>query len=158
MPHFEVHTLADDRWLIDGIFFDKQTAIDDARLLLERTRLLDAVRVLQVEEVDSGFYEWTVYVALQPRPRRRRRRPPPPAAAPVVPSPRAAAPARPPAPARMPANGAPALLLLGVLALCGFLILFAHRPKQPEWVWVFDRPEAWQPHALRNPWTGEVSR
>ncbi|MGO8920495.1 MAG: hypothetical protein ACLQJR_31760, partial [Stellaceae bacterium] len=66
MPHFEVHTLAERRWLIDGIFFDKQTAIDDAKLLLGRTRALDAVRVLQVEEENSGFFEWTVYFAARP--------------------------------------------------------------------------------------------
>jgi len=157
MPHFEVHTLADDRWLIDGIFFDKATAIDEAKQLLSQTRALDAVRVLQVEEEENEFYEWTVYLATQPRPLRHRRkrgavsRPEPaseaaPPAAVLAPRPRARARSQSAAPA----------LLVGVLALCGLFILFAHRPKQPEWL--FDRPEAWQPHTVSNPWTGEVSR
>ncbi len=66
MPHFEVHTLADDRWMLDGIFLDKQTAVDDAKLLLARLRALDAVRVLQVEEQKSGFLEWTIFTATRP--------------------------------------------------------------------------------------------
>lgn len=152
MPHFEVHTFARDRWLIDGIFSDKETAVDDAKLLLGRTRAFDAVRVLQVEEEAQGFQEWTVYVAARPRRRRRRRS----AAASAVP----AAPARPPAPAARahPPSAAPALLLLIALSLAGLLFVSAQPPSQPKWVWVFDRPEAWQTHALRNPWTGDVSR
>lgn len=152
MPHFEVHTLARDRWLIDGIFSDKETAVDDAKLLMARTRAFDAVRVLQVEEEPQGFQESTVYVAARQRRRRAAW-----AAAPAAVAPRPAVPVRPAARAHAP-SAAPALLLLTALTLAGLMILFAHRPTQPKWVWVFDRPEAWQTHALRNPWTGEVSR
>ncbi len=161
MPHFEVHTLAQNRWLIDGIFFDKQTAIDDAKLLLARTQALDAVRVLQVEEEKSGFFEWTVYVATRPHEQRRSETAAaeaPPAAVPlpaVSSSPRALASQR--RRARKVSNGAPVLALLTVLALCGLIIQVANRERQSNWVWVFDRPEAWQPHHLRSPWTGETS-
>lgn len=158
MLHFEVHTLAQDRWLIDGIFSDKETAVDDAKLLMTRTRAFDAVRVLQVEERPQGFQESTIYVAARPRPRRLREagaapqpaRPP----ASVVPPP-AATTARAHA---HPPSAAPALLLLTALTLAGLMILFAHRPTQPKWVWVFDRPEAWQTHDLRSPWSGEAPR
>jgi len=152
MPHFEVHTYARDRWLIDGIFSDKETAVDDAKLLLGRTRAFDAVRVLQVEEEPQGFQEWTIYVAARPRRRRRRRS----AAASAVP----AASARRPAPVARahPPSAAPALLLLFALTLAGLLFVSAQPLSQPKWVWVFDRPEAWQTHELRNPWTGDVSQ
>lgn len=157
MLHFEVHTLAQDRWLIDGIFSDKETAVDDAKLLMTRTRAFDAVRVLQVEERPQGFQESTVYVAARPRPRRLREAgaAPRPAAPPASVMPLPAAPARANA---HPPSAAPALLLLTVLTLAGLMILFAHRPAQPQWVWVFDRPEAWQAHELHSPWTGEASR
>jgi hypothetical protein len=153
MPHFEVHTYARDRWLIDGIFSDKETAVDDAKLLMGRTRAFDAVRVLQVEEEPQGFQEWTVYVAARPRRRRRWRRA---AAAPAASAPRPATPA--PLTRTHPPSAAPALLLLIALTLAGLLMLSSQRPSQPKWVWVFDRPEAWQTHELRNPWTGDVSR
>jgi hypothetical protein len=158
LPHYEVHTLAEDRWLIDSVFFDKGAAIEDAKLLLERSRAFDAVRVLQVEEqLDAnGFDEWTIYAAA--RPRRRfggggRLRVATAADAATAPHPTAA-----PQPRTREQGRLPALLLVGSLALAGLLILFAHRPEQPKWVWVFDRPEAWQKHELRNPWTGAVSR
>lgn len=156
MPHFEVHTLADDRWLIDSVFFDKTAAIDDAKLLIERSRAFDAVRVLQVEEADTGFNEWTVFAASRPgRGFARQSRPAetPKAAADAAPA-AATAPRR----RRRAPTSLPALLLLSSLAVAGTLVLFAHRPAQPTWVWVFDRPEAWQHHDLRNPWSGEVSK
>jgi hypothetical protein len=158
LPHFEVHTLADDRWLIDSVFFDKGAAIEDAKLLLERSRAFDAVRVLQVEEARNGFGfdEWTIYAAAQQRRRFRRRRP----AANLPKAPDAGLTPRPAAASRPRARDLgrlPALLLVASLALAGLLILFAHRPSQPKWVWVFDRPEAWQTHELRNPWSGAVS-
>lgn len=166
MPHYEVHTLAQDRWLIDGVFFDKTTAIDDAKILLGRTRALDAVRVLQVEERRNGFFEWTVYAAARPRPSPHRRAAPDAPAAAAQPS--AVAPLRMIAPQRAVTRAAasssygsgrgPALLFVSMLALFGLMVLFAHRPHQPKWVWVFDRPEAWQRHDIVNPWSGEVSR
>jgi hypothetical protein len=150
--HFEVHTLAEDRWLIDGIFSEKETAIEDAKLLLEHQHALDAVRVLRVEEKREGFVEATVYIGARPRRRRRKKRgvtlwhlsPV------VAPPPRPAPP--PPAPPR-PQSAAPALLLLTVLALAGASVLFAHHAAERNWVWVFDRPEARQQHELHNPWT-----
>jgi hypothetical protein len=72
--HFEVHTLAEDRWLIDGIFSEKETAIEDAKLLLEHQHAIDAVRVLRVEEKREGFVEATVYIGARPRRRRRKKR------------------------------------------------------------------------------------
>ena len=50
------------------------------------------------------------------------------------------------------------MTLAGLLLACGLRILFAHRPRPSDGEWVFDRPEAWQPHELRNPWTGAVSK
>jgi hypothetical protein len=52
----------------------------------------------------------------------------------------------------------PALLLLAALSLAGLTMFLARPPEKPPWVWVFDRPEAWQPHALNNPWNGALSR
>jgi len=166
MPFYEVHTLAQNRWLIDGLFFDKETAIEDAKLMLSRTQTFEAVRVLQVEERDSGFYEWTIFLATRPRPRRRLDGEPEAEAAALLPLAAAEPPPARPAPAfasrpRAPVHAEPSAapaLLVALLALFGFLILFSHRPKQPEPVWLFDRPEAWQPHDLRNPWTGEGSQ
>ncbi|HWI27080.1 MAG TPA: hypothetical protein VN668_08925 [Stellaceae bacterium] len=158
MPHFEVHTLAQDRWLIDGIFVDKETAIDDAKLLLGRSSSCDAVRVLHVEERQSSFFEWTIYAAARPRPNWRRR---------IGASARAAANREPPAarPTRAqprlpgrPPSAAPALLLVAACVIVALSILAAPRPAQPKWVWVFDRPEAWQQHPLRNPWSGALSK
>lgn len=165
-PHFEVHTLAEDRWLIDGIFFDRQTAIEDAKLLLGRTQALDAVRVLQVEEEKTGFVESTVYVATRPNePRRSELAADAPAAdypSPrPVPAPRDAAP-RDAAPrrrqSRKASSHAPVLALLTVLALCGLMIHVANRERQQNWVWVFDRPEAWKAHPLHSPWPGEPAQ
>lgn len=154
MLHFEVHTLAEDRWLIDGIFSEKETAIEDAKLLLEHQQALDAVRVLRVEEKREGFVEATVYIGARPRRRRRKKR----GAtlwhlSPVVaalPPPRPVP--RPPAPVR-PRSAAPALLLLTVFSLAGFSVLVAHHSAERNWVWVFDRPEARQQHELHSPWT-----
>lgn len=159
VPHFEVHTLAQDRWLIDGIFFDKQTAIDDAKMLLGRTQALDAVRVLQVEEEKSGFYEWTVYAAARPVPQHRSHAGalPDPFSLPTTLPPQraAAATARRPR-ARKTSRHAPVLALLTVLVLCGLMIHVVNRERQSNWVWVFDRPEAWQSHPVHSSWTGEA--
>jgi hypothetical protein len=157
LPHFEVLTLADDRWLIDSVFFDKTAAIDDAKLLIERSRAFDAVRVLQVEEAQAGFNEWTVFAASRPHRRFGRQSRPAEAAKGAAAEPKPQAGLAPRPRARVPSR-LPALLLVSSLALAGILVLFAHRPAQPKWVWVFDRPEAWQQHELRNPWTGEVSK
>jgi hypothetical protein len=151
--HFEVHTLAEDRWLIDGVFSEKETAIEDAKLLLAHQRALDAVRVLRVEEKREGFIEATIYIGARPRRRRRKNRSATlwylsRAVAPMAPrpAPRSFAPAR-------PRSAAPALLLLTVLSLAGFSVLFAHHSTERNWVWVFDRPEAQQQHDLHSPWT-----
>jgi hypothetical protein len=146
-PYFEVHRLLRRRWRIDAIFADRQSAIEDAKRIMQGRRGLDGVRVLRVEEQDQGFLEWTVYLSAHSRARRRRAGTVA-VAAPLAPRPRP--------PARAAFNGASALTLAGLLLACGLLILFAHRPRTTEWV--FDRPEAWQPHELRNPWTGEVSK
>ncbi len=149
-PYFEVHRLWHRRWRIDAIFADRQSAIEDAKRIMQSRRGLEGVRVLRVEEQERGFLEWTVYLSAQPRARRRRPRV---AAAPLAPR---APPPRPPA--RASFSGASALTLAGLLLACGLMILFAHRPRPSDGEWVFDRPEAWQPHELRNPWTGAVSK
>src|ERR1700730_13163184 len=74
MTHFEVHKFTDDRWLLDAVYDDQGTAVDDARSLMARSRALAAVRVLKVEEQDEGFVEFIVYTrdptqAPQPGPR-----------------------------------------------------------------------------------------
>jgi hypothetical protein len=151
--HFEVHTLAEDRWLIDGIFSEKETAIEDAKLLLAHQQALDAVRVLRVEEKREGFIEATVYIGARPRRRRRKKRSATlwylsRAVAPPTPRPVP----RPPAPVR-PRSAAPALLLLTIFSLAGFSMLLAHHSAERNWVWVFDRPEAQQQHELHSTWT-----
>lgn len=152
MPHFEVHRLSHRHWRIDAIFSDRPSAIEEAKRLLLNRRGLEGVRVLQVEERERCFVEWTVYIDARPAAAARRRLPA--IAAPALPRPTTP----PRQPGRAPLGGASALTLAGLLLACGMMILFAHRPQQPDAVWVFDRPEAWQPHALRNPWTGEVSK
>jgi hypothetical protein len=148
-PYFEVHRLLRRRWRLDAIFADRQSAIEDAKRLMQAPRGLEAVRVLRVEERDQGFLEWTVYLAGRPRAQRSWRR-----YGSVV----AARPAPRRQRARAGVSGGSALLLAGLVIGCALLFLSAPRPRPTDAVWVFDRPEAWQPHPLRNPWTGEVSQ
>lgn len=159
MAHFEVHRLVDERWLLDAVFDDQAQAIEDARSLMARARSLAAVRVLKVEEQQSGFVEWIVYNRDSANERVRSQR----LAPSLMPLRR-----RVPAfggqvggfarrPARRASFSSPALALTVLFALGGLLVLLAQR-LEPRGVWVFDRPEAQAPHALRNPWTGEVSR
>jgi hypothetical protein len=145
--HFEVHRLSRRHWHVDAIFADRGSAIADAKRLMRSRRGLDGVRVLRVEEKEEGFLERPVYLVERPRARRYW-----PLLAVGAPAPR-----QPPS-ARASFTGAPALTLAGLLLACGLMLLLAHRPAPSDGTWVFDRPEAWQPHAMRNPWTGEVSR
>lgn len=163
MAHYEVQKQAEDRWLIDAVFRDRATAIEDARLLVARSRWHPAVRVLKVEEHKSGFIERIIYNKPARIPRRRtsttRRRalrmwalPQP--AEPIMEN-RRDTPARPsarPAPRRAPVS------LLLAAALAGAVLILQsgllNRARDP---WLFDRPEAQQPNPVRNPWSGQVS-
>jgi hypothetical protein len=156
MTHFEVHKFTDDRWLLDAVYDDQGTAIGDARSLMARARALAAVRVLKVEEHDEGFVEWIVYTR-------------DPTQAPLT-APRLA-------PRVLPLgrrigrfrrarvlvrrrawrSSSPALALALAIALGGLLTIVFQKlePRDP---WIFNRPEAQQPRAIANPWTGETSR
>ena len=150
--HFEVHIFVDERWLLDGIFFAREDAVEDARTLLGSRHQLDAVRVLQVQEEETGFVEWTVFVAARPQAEGRHShieaswlieraalaRPAPIRRSPPTPAP----------------QSRPALLLATVLALVALIMVASYRPPSKNDVWIFDRPEAWQPHAVHSPWTG----
>jgi hypothetical protein len=150
--HFEVHIFADERWLLDGIFFERQDAIEDARALLGSRTAFDAVRVLQVEaDEEGGFIEWTIFVQARPLAAGRQRhieaswlldR-----AALRRPAPMRGEPAAAPPPPRVSTP----LLFAAFLGLIALMIVGSYRPAKNE-VWVFDRPEAWQPHQVRSPW------
>jgi hypothetical protein len=158
MTHFEVHKFTDDRWLLDAVYDDQGTAISDARGLMARARALAAVRVLKVEEHDEGFVEWIVYT-----------RDPAQAKAPlngprfaprVLPLARRAGRfrrARVLVGRRAWRSSSPALALALAVALGGLLTIVFQKlePRDP---WIFNRPEAQQPRAIANPWTGETSR
>ena len=71
--YFEVHRLWQNRWRSMASSSTSRPAIEDAKLLLARTHAFDAVRVLQVEEAESGFFEWAVYIGTRPQEHHRRR-------------------------------------------------------------------------------------
>lgn len=152
MTHFEVHRLTDDRWLLDAVYDDRVAAIAEARSLMARARTLAAVRVLKVEEHDAGFVEWTVY-ARDPAhaPLYTQRLVPP--LAPFARRPRRFPRAR----RRFLRPASPTVPLTVLLALGAMLVLI-FQWLEPRDTWLFDRPEARQPHTLINPWTGEASR
>lgn len=162
MTHFEVHRFADDRWVLDAVFDDRAAALDDARIMLARARSHLAVRVLKVEERRSGFVEWVIYdrETGHADDRHAWRR----AAALRAARRLSALPrsiifrARDFAGGRGTSGHPFPALLTALLVLAGILIMFAHLPRQPhDSTWVFDRPEAQLPHAVRNPLTGEYS-
>jgi hypothetical protein len=155
MIHFEVHRKADDRWLLDGVFAEQATAVDDAKEQLTRARSLLSVRVLKVEAQDKGFVEWVIYNAATADPAARGKR-----FAPRLAYRSRAALHRARHFVRRHAHRAavsPAVAATVLLVCGGLLIVSTHHP-QPKAVWVFDRPEAQLPHAVRNPLTGELSR
>jgi len=155
--HYEVHKFTDDRWLLDAIYDDQEAAIEDARSLMARARALAAVRVLKVEEQDAGFVEWIVYTRdptqantslygsrfaprLLPLGRSART------------FHRAAGLVR----RRAWRSSSPALALTVAVALAALLAVVFHK-LEPRDTWIFSRPEAYQPKAVANPWTGETS-
>jgi hypothetical protein len=157
MTHYEVHRLNQDRWLLDGVFEDKSTAIEDAKSLMARARALVAVRVLKVEEQQEGFVEWIVYDRDSATPRH-------------APSQRFLPLLRAPARVRRAVirrsarrivrqarERSSVLALVTLLALAAVLVFLA-QVLEPKEIWLFDRPEARAPHTLHNPWTGEASK
>jgi hypothetical protein len=156
MTHFEVHRLTDDRWLLDAVYDDRAAAMADARSLMARARTLAAVRVLKVEEHDAGFVEWTVYTRDPAQPPLYAQR----VEQPVLSLGRRAGRfrrARGLVRRRAWRSASAALPLALLFALAGVLIV-VFQWLEPRELWLFDRPEARQPHALTNPWTGETSR
>jgi hypothetical protein len=156
MTHFEVHKFTDDRWLLDAVYDDQGTAIGDARGLMARARSLAAVRVLKVEEHDAGFVEWTVYSRDPTQPPMYAQRFEPPLLSLGRRPPRFRN-ARRLVRQRAWRSASTALPLAVLFALAAVLVLVFHW-LEPRDLWLFDRPEARQPHALTNPWTGETSR
>src|SRR5579885_1538355 len=61
MLSFELRKYVDGRWVLDTIFDDKTEAVAEAKSLMTRSRSLAAVRVMAVQDDESGFKEWTVY-------------------------------------------------------------------------------------------------
>ena len=154
MTHYEVHRLEDDRWLLDAVFDDQRTAIDDARSQMSGPRALAAVRVLRVEERAQDFVEWIVYDrdgAAAPLTTRR-----------FAPLPRGRELMR----RHLHSVSAPTFVarepsalwaLLTLFFLSGLLVVLAQW-LEPKDVWIFDREEARTAHTVHNPWTGEASR
>jgi hypothetical protein len=180
MRTFEVLRRSDNRWLLAGVFDDAGHAIADAKSLLERALMPEAVRVMAVEQRETSFVEWVIF---QQTVGGETIDDPPPAPAVEgrswddAPAPRMAGPAslpglRPqsrPARAKTPRSrpratvggytvGNLAALALVLLALGGFVAIMAWYGSASQHEWIFNSPEAQKPHALRNPWTGEISR
>lgn len=162
MAHYELQKFEENRWVIDAVFNDRATAIDDARALVSRSRGYSAVRVIKVEEqrAGTGFVESVIYNKSAKVPRRYRSRNS--AARKTMrnwaQAPQDLAPAsRPGAPARAASGYTPATLLLAALLVGSVLIVKSGVLSHPHDAWVFDRPEAQQPNPIRNPWSGEVS-
>src|SRR5579883_590747 len=61
MLSFELRKYVDGRWVLDTIFDDRTEAVAEAKSLMTRSRSLAAVRVMAVQDDESGFKEWTVY-------------------------------------------------------------------------------------------------
>src|SRR5579885_2927444 len=180
MITFEVHRLVGERWVLDAVYDDQATATAEAKNLLASARKPMAVRVLACKEETSGpeevyFIECAVHrekiaeqievnyaverpasaekpAAIKPRPRDPR--PPEPAREPPPrrPTLTVTLPVMPrPVPVVRPRVG----ILVLVLMLGAFLGILAHRASLSRSGWIFDSPEAQQPHAVRNPLTGE---
>jgi hypothetical protein len=156
MTHYEVHRLENDRWLLDAVFDDQRTAIDDARSQMAGARALAAVRVLRVEEHKENFVEWIVYDRDSAVPRATSQR--------FAPLPRDREPRL--LRRRLHAGSAPIFAareptaiwaLMTLLLLSGILVALAQW-LEPKDVWLFDREEARAAHTLHNPWTGEASK
>jgi hypothetical protein len=181
MRTFEVLRRSDNRWLLAGVFDDAAHAIADAKSLMTRARTPEAVRVMAVEQREMSFVEWVIFQETtddepidDPLPTARAEWKPPeeappeppetlPASLPELPPPPRPRRAkttrpRPPSPRHGSALTRVAVVALIVIALGGFYALLARRGPTPQQVWIFDTPEAQKPHALRNPWTGEISR
>ena len=156
MTHYEVHRLDDDRWLLDAVFDDQRSAIDDARSQIAGARALTAVRVLKVEEHAENFVEWIVYDRdrTAPRPTTQRFAPLPRDREPRIMRRRLHAVSAPTFAAREPS----ALWALMTLFLLSGLLVMLAQWLEPKDVWLFNRGEAWTAHSVRNPWTGEASR
>ncbi len=159
MMHYEVHRLIDNRWLLDAVFDDRAKAIEDAKNVVAQARAPLSVRVLRVEEQNSGFAEWVVFNETTAEDiedtavRRRRRR----VAERLRSFPGSVAAAARSLSSTPEARPSP-WVLVGVLALAAALLVFGHRSEPGNGTWVFDRPEAKLPHEVRNPWSGSVSR
>lgn len=61
MLSFELRKYVEGRWVLDTIFDDKTEAVAEAKSLMTRSRSLAAVRVMAVQDDETGFKEWTVY-------------------------------------------------------------------------------------------------
>jgi hypothetical protein len=61
MLTFEIRKYVGGRWVLDAVFDDKTTAVEEAQSLIERSNALPAVRVVAVSDGADGFREWTVF-------------------------------------------------------------------------------------------------
>ena len=61
MTSYEIRKYVDGRWLLDSVFDDKAAAVDEAKMLMERSRSVPAIRVVAVMDDTDGFREWTVF-------------------------------------------------------------------------------------------------
>ena len=183
MITFEVHRLVGDRWMLDAVFDDQAAATAAAKSSLASARRPMAVRVLACKEDASRpeevyFIEWVVHrekatEQIQVDYSVERPADPDKPAPPVKPRVKPAPPAQ-HEPVREPAARQLAVasyhrlmersaiaarppigLLVVVLLLGAFFGVLAHRISLSQTGWIFDSPEAHQPHAVRNPLTGE---
>ena len=61
MASYEIRKYVGGRWLLDSVFDDKETAVGEAKTLIERSRAIPAIRVVAVTDDENGFREWTVF-------------------------------------------------------------------------------------------------
>lgn len=166
MRTFEVLRRTAHRWELAGVFSDAAPAVAAAKSLLENARVPEAVRVMAVEPRSEGFAEWSVY--RQSTSALDRDSVPGGAGAERAVSglgklPHIGAPAD---PSRLPpswkeepmSRSTLAALLVAALVLCGIVYLLSPSRPDSHASYIFDSPVAHQKQAIRNPWSGEVSR
>lgn len=137
-----------------------------AKSLLENARVPEAVRVMAVEPRSEGFAEWSVY--RQSTSALERDSATGSAGAETVGSgvgkiPHIGAPADlsrlPPSRKEEPMSRSTlATLVMAALVLCGIVYLLSPSRPDSHASYIFDSPAAHQKQAIRNPWSGEVSR
>jgi hypothetical protein len=145
MVRYELLACRRRRWEVDRLLEDKQSAVEEARTLVERDPLVSAVRVIRIESRKNGIAERQVCTVAAPSFR-------------VTSVNRSAGPDARHTTRRSfrPSSGRKVLLAVGAIfaaiVMLGYGVML---PKQP---WVFDLPAAQMPHMIRDTFTGAYSQ